>query len=146
VCRVKLSLLHRPSSSSSSSSSSYLQPISFKDFTTSKASSKAKKASAKGFGGAAAKQQAGTPAAAAAAVEVTDDQLEAVLACNAYGDDHTDGALTYCRNEHQRSVIGEWLECACMLPSSRSFQHHSTPAHLSVNLFCVGAVTAVPVG
>jgi hypothetical protein len=79
-----------------------LQPISFKDFSSSKASSKAKKASAKGFGAAAAKQQAGN----AAAAELTDEQPEVILACNAYGDDHTDGALTYCRQEQQQSVIG----------------------------------------
>jgi hypothetical protein len=82
-----------------------MQPVSFKDFTTSKATSKAKKASAKGFGAAPAKQA--TSSAAAAAVELTDEQLEAVLACNAYGDDHLDGVLTYCRREQQRSLIGE---------------------------------------
>ncbi|WIA19930.1 hypothetical protein OEZ85_005819 [Tetradesmus obliquus] len=109
--RVKLSLLHRPSSSSSSSSSSSTPPpISFKDFSTSKASSKAKKASAKGFGAAPAKQAGNAAAAAAAAVELTDEQLEAVVACNAYGDDHTDATLTYCRQEQQRSVIGLFPE------------------------------------
>jgi hypothetical protein len=38
-----------------------------------------------------------------------------VLACNAYGDDHLDGTLTYCRQEQQRSAIGEQVLHQCLM-------------------------------
>lgn len=99
-CRYKLSLLHNPGHQGAPPA------VSFKDFATDKASNKAKKAAAsnKGFGATAASKQAGT--AAAGAAELTAEQLEGVLRCNAYGDDHLDGGLTTCRKEQQSSIIG----------------------------------------
>lgn len=99
-CRYKLSLLHNPGHQGAPAA------VSFKDFATDKASNKAKKAAAssKGFGATAASKQAGT--AAAGAAELTSEQLEGVLRCNAYGDDHLDGGLTTCRKEQQSSIIG----------------------------------------
>lgn len=101
VCRYKLSLLHRPGSQTAPPA------ISFKEFSDDKASTKAKKAAAssKGFGSAAAAKQ--TSAAAAVATELSAEQLDSSLSCNAYGDDHLDGGLTACRQEQQGSIIGE---------------------------------------
>jgi hypothetical protein len=108
--KYKLSLLHRPGSS---------QPppaVSFKDFSSDKADSKAKKAAASTKGFAAAKAASSSsssgspsplPSAAAASTELTQEQLAAVLSVNAYGDDHIDGALALCRAQEQRSIIGE---------------------------------------
>lgn len=100
--RYKLSLLHQPGSQGPPAS------VTFKDFSNDKASTKAKKASSKGFGAAATAKQAST--AAASAADLSPEQLGAILACNAYGDDHLDGGLTACRKEQQASIIGA---CPC---------------------------------
>lgn len=96
--KYKLSLLHQPGSQGPPAS------VTFKDFSNDKASTKAKKASNKGFGAAATAKQAST--AAASAADLSAEQLGAILACNAYGDDHLDGGLTACRKEQQASIIG----------------------------------------
>jgi hypothetical protein len=113
--RYKLSLLHRPGSQGPPVS------VTFKDFSDDKASTKAKKASSKGFGAAATAKQASTAAAAAAAAaaDLSAEQLGAVLACNAYGDDHLDGGLTACRKEQQASIIGAYDTCPA-LPHTRA--------------------------
>lgn len=101
VCarRYKLSLLYR-------SGAQNLPPVSFKEFSDEKASTKVKKAAAssKGFGASAAKAAS---TAAAVTTELSGEQLEAILNCNAYGDDHLDGGLTSCRQEQQASIIGK---------------------------------------
>lgn len=83
-----------------------LPPVSFKEFSDEKASTKVKKAAAssKGFGASAAKAAS---TAAAVTTELSGEQLEAILNCNAYGDDHLDGGLTSCRQEQQASIIGK---------------------------------------
>lgn len=112
--RFKLSLLHRPGMAQTAPQ----QRVNFKDFSDDKAATKARKAAAtsKGFGAAAAAAKQASTAAAAAA-DLSDEQLSAVLGCNAYGDDHLDGGLTSCRQEQQGSIIGKGGEHK-QLPSS----------------------------
>lgn len=110
--RYKLSLLHSPGNQGPT------VPVTFKDFSDEKATTKAKKAAAssKGFGAAAPKQAGAAAAAATPATELSAEQLTAVLGCNAYGDDHLDGGLTCCRQEQQGSIIGESTLCNSSLP------------------------------
>ncbi len=92
---------------------SQLRQTSFKDFESATATTKAAKAKAKGFGGPSA------AAAAAAAgprpqqrqrvsVELTADQLESVVAYNAYGSEVSDIGAAPARGEELTSFVGEW--------------------------------------
>lgn len=97
--RYKISLL-----SAVDTPASQLKSVSFRDFSSNKATSKAKKASAKGFAAAAAPKQQSSRQTAA---DLADDQLQQIVRSNAYGDDHVDAALAACRGEQQRSIIGK---------------------------------------
>lgn len=116
LLRYKLSLLHSPSNQGPT------VPVTFKEFSDEKATTKAKKAAAssKGFGAAAPKQAGAAAAAVTPATELSAEQLAAVLSCNAYGDDHLDGGLTCCREEEQGSIIGELTLCTTSLRASAS--------------------------
>lgn len=113
--RYKLSVL-----ATGSTPTAQLKPISFRDLSSSKATSKAKKATAKGFA-AAANKQASSNRQPPAAAELSEEQLQQVVECNAYGDDHVDAALAACRGEQQHSVVGKHhsrLLCSCPVAHS----------------------------
>lgn len=103
--RYKLSLLAAPGSSSGSQPAT-VPPVSFKDFSSDKASSKAKKAAAgaKGFGAGGGSSTAA--AATVGAAELTEEQLAAVVGSNALAASHVDGVLALCRQQQQQAVIG----------------------------------------
>eukprot|EP00775_Hariotina_reticulata_P007203 gene7203-7417_t len=133
VDRYKLSLLH-----CSTASHAQLPLISFKDFSSSKAASKAQKASAKGFG----KPAAASPPPAAS-TQLSEQRLFDISRQNAFGDDHLDGALTYLRQEQQQSIIGIWPEF-CLLNHSCA-PNTAGPVLLSDRLLLRAAVP-VPEG
>ena len=104
-CRYKASLL-----ATANTPPAQLNSISFRDFSSNKASNKAKKASAKGFAAAATASKPANSTSSSQAAPTTADlpveQLQQILECNAYGDDHVDAALAACRGEQQHSIIG----------------------------------------
>eukprot|EP00878_Enallax_costatus_P030198 GHUV01032860.1.p1 GENE.GHUV01032860.1~~GHUV01032860.1.p1 ORF type:complete len:409 (+),score=151.25 GHUV01032860.1:126-1352(+) len=122
-----------------------LKSISFRDFSSNKATTKARKASAKGFAAAASKQanSSSSNQGAPAAAEVPAEQLQQILECNAYGDDHVDAVLAACRGEQQHSIVGLWPEYSLL---NHSCAPNTVPPVLLSDRLLLRTAVVVPAG